>query len=146
MSRISRPTIPARIKIFPMSIPTIRAIPFEISVPILPARWGRFKGHTYDTHDTPVFRYFVTYHTGSISFFQKLYMRYPRYPGISTIRYLPYRLHDVCSNAMSTIPMILRYIEISVPTIPAPFCISKCHTCDSHAYPGCGTLTTVPVM
>ena len=79
---ISVSTILARIRHFQKSIPTIPTIPryFEISVPTILAISGIFKCHTDDTHDTPVFRDFGTYHAGEIKYFQMTHLRYPRVP------------------------------------------------------------------
>ena len=61
---------------------------------------------------------------------------YQRYRGILRFRYLPYRLDQVFSDVIPAIPTIPRYFEISVPTLPARSGIFRCHTHDTHAYPG----------
>ena len=82
---------------------------FDISIPTVPARSGIFESHTHDTHDTPVFQDFDIYRTGKIRYSRKPYLRYPRIP---------------------------RYFKISIPTVPAKSGIFRCHTHDTHAYPG----------
>ena len=52
-------------------------------------------------------------------YFQTSYPRYQRYPGISRFQYLPYRLDEVLSTVIPTIPTIPRYFDILEPTIPA---------------------------
>ena len=98
-------------QVFSNAIPTIPTIPryFETSVP---------------------------YHPGSIRYFQMSYLRYQRYHGVLRSRYLPYRLDQIFSGVIPAIPTIPRYFEILVPTIPARSGIFRCHTHDTHAYPG----------
>ena len=89
------------------------------------------------------FEIWVPYHTGSIRYFQMSYQRYQRYHGILRFRYLTiparpgifnshthdtndtpvfwdfdtltYRLDQVFSTAIPTIPTIPRCFEISIP-------------------------------
>ena len=83
------PTIPPRCRYFQMSDTRYQRYPgisnFEYLT--IPARSGIFNSHTYDTNNTPAFRDFDI---------------------------LPYRLHQVFSDAIPTIPTIPRYSEISI--------------------------------
>ena len=58
--------------------------------------------------------------TGSIRYFQVSYLRYQRYHGILRFRYLPYRLDQVFSDVIPTIPTIPRYFDIPIPRNRSP--------------------------
>ena len=88
-----------------------------MSYPTVPARSGIFTYHTHDTH---------------------------AYPGISRFQYLPYRLDQVFSKAIPTIPTIPRYFRMTIPTVPARSGIFRYHTHGTHAYPGISRFRYLP--